>query len=123
MKSSALKAALAGAAALAIAVSINAPAFAINKTSKNCIYRNPDQLLYIENYQGTNQHCFANAGFLNGLAIYGVNYIDPGRNRVSIWYYETVNSPSQSRMILEPGRPYDPYPKPPIHAITAIEIF
>lgn len=118
MKSSAFKAAVAGAAALAAAVSLPAPAFAINKVTKGCA--RGSGFLYIENYGGKDKHCFANAGTLTGLAIYGVNYFESGNNRVTVWFHETVDSTRESSITLpkfrsiEAGRP--------LHKIVSIQI-
>lgn len=120
MKTAPIKVAIAGVAALAMAASLPAPAFAINKTTKNCKYSNPDRLLYIENYDGRHQHCYANGGALENLAIYGVNYIDAGNNRVSIKYIPHAGTWDESEMILEKGGTHVAYP--PIHQITRIEI-
>lgn len=122
MKSSAFKAGIVGAAALAVAASLPSPAYAINKVSEGCTLANPHGFLYIENNGGRDRHCFANAGTLTGLAIYGVHYVAAGDNKVTLWYYETIDSRTESQMTLEKWQDFDWFLARPWHKLTAIRI-
>ncbi|MBF8193140.1 hypothetical protein ITP53_47230 [Nonomuraea sp. K274] len=92
MRKSLHKVLAAGAVALAAMVAIPAsPAYAINGVGCRT---NPliDEFLYIDG------HCFANGG-TKDVAIYGVETIWSGNNRVAITYIDDLGGPSAAKQL------------------------
>ncbi|PZG34455.1 hypothetical protein C1I98_28045 [Spongiactinospora gelatinilytica] len=108
----------ASAVALAALVTFTAtPAHAIVKVGCN-----DTNYLWINNNQGQDDHCFAQAGSV-GVAIYGVEYIGAGNNNVAITYIDDLGGPEVG-MLLGRGD-YWVYDRPGhdwIHKITRIRI-
>ncbi|MBB6547200.1 beta/gamma crystallin domain-containing protein [Nonomuraea rubra] len=117
MKNSLRKVVATGAVALAAVVTVPAgPAYAINGVACR---NNPlvDEFLYV------NGHCFANGGTM-GVAIYGVETIWSGNNRVAITYIDDLGGPSGG-MLLDKWRMWDfsDDGHDRIHKVTSISIY
>jgi hypothetical protein len=90
------------------------PSALINRV--NC---NRTDYLEIHNNDGRDVLCFANRGFV-GVAIYGVNWVESGNNKVTIHYQRTGADPALSSITIEKWRSWNPGH---IHKVTRIEIY
>ncbi|MFD7666841.1 beta/gamma crystallin domain-containing protein [Streptomyces sp. NPDC059788] len=63
--------------------------------------------------------CFADRGFI-GVAIYGINWVESGNNKVNIQFQRDVNNPNLESVTLEKWRSWNPGH---IHKVTRIEIY
>lgn len=122
MKSSAFKAAIAGACALAAAVSLPAPAYAIDRVTVDCVRENPHGYLYLESQDGKERYCFTNPGRLTGLAIHDIIRVDAGDNDVTIWVQDSADLPFEFAITIQKGAVLGRLWDQPIYKITAIEI-
>lgn len=122
MKSLACKAAIVGAAALTAALSLPAPAFAIDQVTEGCVQGNPHGYVYLANADHTRRYCFANEGKLTGLDIRDITYIDAGNNELTFWVIDSPKYPFEMSINIQKGTVLERDAEEPIFQITAIEI-
>ncbi|WP_424863484.1 beta/gamma crystallin domain-containing protein [Streptomyces sp. MMS24-I29] len=82
---------------------------------------NCDRTDYVEihNNDGRDVLCFADRGFL-GVAIFGVNWVESGNNKVNIQFQRNMNNPALESITLEKWKSWN---FGHVHKVTRIEIF
>ncbi|MFD5555030.1 beta/gamma crystallin domain-containing protein [Streptomyces sp. NPDC127068] len=113
--------AVAAMAALAALAAFAVPAAASSSIAPpiHGVPCNRTDYLEIHNNNGQSVLCFADRGFV-GVAIYGVNWIESGNNRVNIQFQRNLSSPGLESVTIEKWSSWNPGH---IHKVTRIEIF
>ncbi|MFE7130889.1 beta/gamma crystallin domain-containing protein [Streptomyces sp. NPDC057638] len=80
---------------------------------------NQTDFLEIHNNNGQSVLCFANGGWMP-VAIYGVNWVESGNNRVKLQFQRHLSNPSLEDVTLAKWSTWNPGH---VHKVIRIEIF
>ncbi|MFI1015779.1 beta/gamma crystallin domain-containing protein [Streptomyces sp. NPDC020965] len=80
---------------------------------------NQTDFLEIHNNNGQSVLCFANGGWIP-VAIYGVNWVESGNNRVKLQFQRSLSNPTLESVTLAKWSTWNPGH---IHKIIRIEIY
>nr|WP_272919225.1 beta/gamma crystallin domain-containing protein [Streptomyces sp. SID8352] len=80
---------------------------------------NQTDFLEIHNNNGQSVLCFANGGAMP-VAIYGVNWVESGNNRVRLQFQRNLNNPTLEDVTLAKWTTWNPGH---VHKVIRIEIF
>ncbi|MFI1828650.1 beta/gamma crystallin domain-containing protein [Streptomyces sp. NPDC020412] len=80
---------------------------------------NQTDFLEIHNNNGQSTLCFANGGSM-AVAIYGVNWVESGNNRVKLQFQRNLNNPTLENVTMAKWSSWNPGH---VHKIIRIEIY